>query len=53
MLEDKLSQDERLRLECLAQAVQYQILERVNRPVETVIDIASKMEKFVREGKTK
>lgn len=46
MIEDKLEHDERLRLECLAQAV---AMQRHSSP-SIIIACAAEFEKFVREG---
>jgi hypothetical protein len=50
MIEDKLTHDERLRLECIAQANA-----QMGPPqsAEHIIDKASKFEKYVRDGKNR
>lgn len=48
MIEDKLSHDERLRLECVAQAIAFGM--RNSSSVEGVIHTAARFEKFVKEG---
>ncbi len=47
MLEDKLTQDQRLRLECIAQAN----VASLGLPSEIVIEKASKFENYIRNGK--
>jgi hypothetical protein len=47
MIEDKLSPDERLRLECLNQAINCR---RPTESAEGTIQRASEFEKYVREG---
>lgn len=51
MIEDKLTADQRLRLECLAQAnvlVGSQVARRQSS--ELVLEVAADFERFVREG---
>lgn len=49
MIEDKLLRDERIRLECLAQAVGSSI--GVPSPPERIIEKAEKFEEYIRNGK--
>lgn len=45
MVEDKLTHDERLRLECIAQAV----ASRPNAAASTIVSSAKEFEKYIRE----
>lgn len=47
MIEDQLSHDERIRLECLAQAVQL----RSGRGYLEVVDAAAGFEEFIQHGR--
>lgn len=50
-VEDKLTHDERLRLECVAQAVQLSAIHVARRGgASPVLEMAADLEKFVREG---
>lgn len=49
MIEDKLTHDERLRLECVAQAVQMNAM-RGLASAEGVVDAAKTFEAYVRTG---
>jgi hypothetical protein len=50
MIEDKLTHDERLRLECIAQAVALNSTRSMNagRPVDGVVKDAQAIEEYVR-----
>jgi ABC-type thiamine transport system ATPase subunit len=49
MIEDKLTHDERLRLECLAQAIQTVALAKAYGVGSSpILDVAADFEKFVR-----
>jgi len=48
MIEDKLEHDERVRLECLAQAV---AMHRPTLSPAAIVDAAAEFEQFVKEGK--
>lgn len=50
MIEDKLDHDERLRLECVAQAVASTAMSRPS--AETIVETAKRFETYIREGKT-
>lgn len=50
MIEDKLNHDERLNLEALSQAIQAQILDRVNRPNITILKRAKEFADFIKTG---
>lgn len=50
MIEDKLTHDERLRLECIAQAVQTTAA-RANHSAEQVLAYAMRFEAYIRDGK--
>lgn len=49
MIEDKLTRDERLRLECLSQAIQSMRPTPLNE--NQLIDRADKFERYLRNGK--
>lgn len=49
-MEDKLSKDERIRLECLAQAVQFNALGGSKISVIPIILQAKEFEGYIREG---
>lgn len=49
MIEDKLDQDQRIRLECLAQANIAAGL-MPDKTATSVINVAKKFEKFIKEG---
>lgn len=49
-LQDKLSRDERIRLECLAQAVHLYTMKSLPPLSETIINMARRFEKFVSDG---
>jgi hypothetical protein len=55
MNEDKLSHDERLRLECLTQAIASVEAGTVSHPFRglNLIDLAIQFEEYVREGEKK
>lgn len=46
MIEDKLTHDERLRLECIAQSIAFHTMK--NNSTEIIIETASRFEKFIK-----
>jgi hypothetical protein len=48
MIEDKLTADQRLRLECLAQAVQHEGISHRQSSPEVVVETAGRFATFVR-----
>lgn len=50
MIEDKLSQDERIRLEALSQAIMLTSHKPSNNS-EVVVNVASRFERFIKDGK--
>ena len=48
MIEDKLDHDERLRLECLAQAINSTHMNPLSVPAEKIIERAKQFEEFVK-----
>lgn len=50
-MEDKLGHDERLRLECLAQAIAYRTHRQLTESPEQTIQRATEFEQYVARGK--
>lgn len=51
MIEDKLTRDERLRLEALAQSIMYHSHPQRNTTSDDIVRTATKFESFVKEAK--
>lgn len=48
--EDKLTHDERVRLECIAQAINYWAAQKTSQPISQVLKVADVFEAFILNG---